>query len=62
MGKILTEQDSRNRAIEDIRHQVEIKERFSEERVRQEYEKAQERYNSMDMKVAAEFQRKDEVI
>ena len=62
VGKILTEQDSRNRAIEDIRHQVEIKERFSEERVRQEYEKAQERYNSMDMKVAAEFQRKDEVI
>ena len=53
VGKILNEQDSRNRAIEDIRHQVEMKERFSEERVRQENEKAQERYNSMDLKVAA---------
>jgi len=62
VGRLLTEQEERQRAIEDVKYNVEMKDRMTQEKSRHQTEELRDRYNQMDAIVRAEFQRKDQVI
>ena len=59
VNRLLTEQEERQRQIEDVRYQMDLKERVEREKGRQGVEEMRERYNQMDSNVRNEFQRKD---
>ena len=62
VNRLLTEQEERTRQIDDVRHQMDLKERMDREKGRQGVEEMRERYNQMDANVRNEFQRKDQAI
>lgn len=59
VNRLLTEQEERSRQIEDVRYQIDTKDRMEREKGRQGVEEMRERYNAMDSNVRNEFQRKD---
>ena len=59
VNRLLTEQEERSRQIEDVRYQIDSKDRMEREKGRQGVEEMRERYNQMDSNVRNEFQRKD---
>lgn len=59
VNRLLTEQEERSRQIEDVRYQIDTKDRMEREKGRQGVEEMRERYNQMDSNVRNEFQRKD---
>jgi hypothetical protein len=50
------------RSVEDIRYQLDIKEKMTQEKSKHEREEMRDRYAAMDAVVRSEFQRKDEAI
>ncbi len=62
MERLVAEHEERLRAQDDIRNNLDLKERMQKEREAYGREEIMERYNSMDSLVKAEFIRKDEAI
>lgn len=62
VNKILMESDERLRGLDDIRYQLEMKDKMLNEKTKHEREEMRDRYQAMDSIVRAEFQRKDEAI
>lgn len=60
--RLLLEQDERMKGHEDLRYQLDIKEKLINEKSKYEWEEMRDRYQTMDAIVRAEFQRKDEAI
>ena len=56
------EQEERMRSLDDIRYQIEMKDKMNTEKSKYEREEMRDRYSAMDSIVRAEFQRKDEAI
>ena len=56
------EQEERLRSIDDIKYQLDMKEKLNSEKSKHEREEMRDRYSAMDQIVRAEFQRKDEAI
>mmetsp|Transcript_2287 Transcript_2287/g.2232 ORF Transcript_2287/g.2232 Transcript_2287/m.2232 type:complete len:135 (+) Transcript_2287:1095-1499(+) len=50
------------RSLDDLRYQMDIKEKLNSEKSKNEREEMRDRYAAMDSVVRAEFQRKDEAI
>ena len=59
VNRLLSEQEERTRQIDDVRYQMDLKERMEREKGRQGVEEMRERYNQMGANVRNEFQRKD---
>jgi hypothetical protein len=62
VNRLLLEQEERMRSFEDIRYQLDVKEKMNSEKNKHEREEMRDRYAAMDQVVRAEFQRKDEAI
>lgn len=62
VNRLLSEQEERARAIDDVKYQIEIKEKMNQEKGRHQTDELRDRYNQMDAIVRAEFQRKDQMI
>ena len=45
VNRLLTEQEERGRQIEDVRYQIDVKDRMEREKGRQGVEEMRERYN-----------------
>lgn len=52
---MLSEQEERTRQIDDVRYQIEMKDRMEKEKGRQGVEEMRERYNQMDGNIRQEF-------
>lgn len=55
VNRLLSEQEERTRQIDDVRYQMDLKERMDREKGRQGVEEMRERYNQMDSNVRNEF-------
>ena len=55
VNKLLMEQEERMRSVEDIRYQLDIKEKMNIEKAKHEREEMRDRYAAMDAVVRAEF-------
>lgn len=62
VNRLLLEQEERLRQMEDIKYQIDIKDKMLVEKSKYEREEMRDRYSAMDSVVKAEFQRKDEAI
>ena len=62
VNRLLLEQEERMRSLDDIRYQLDIKDKMLEEKSKHEREEMRDRYAAMDAVVRSEFQRKDEAI
>ena len=62
INRMLQEQDDRLRQVEEIKQQMEMKDKINNQQVRYERDEMRDRYQAMDSVVKAEFQRKDEAI
>ena len=62
VNRLLMEQEERLRGMDDIKYQIDMKEKINTEKSKHEREEMRDRYNAMDSVVRAEFQRKDEAI
>lgn len=62
VNRILLEQEERMRQINDMKYQIDVKDKMILEKQKYEREEMRDRYNAMDSVVKAEFQRKDEAI
>ena len=62
VNRLLLEQEERNRQIEDMKYQMDIKDKMINDKSKYEREEMRDRYSAMDSVVKAEFQRKDEAI
>ena len=62
VNRLLLEQEERMRQMEDIKYQIDIKDKMLMEKTKYEREEMRDRYSAMDSVVKAEFQRKDEAI
>jgi hypothetical protein len=55
VNRLLMEQEERMRSVEDIRYQLDIKEKMNIEKAKHEREEMRDRYAAMDAVVRAEF-------
>lgn len=62
VNRLLLEQEERMRSLDDIKYQIDMKEKMNSEKAKHEREEMRDRYSAMDSIVRAEFQRKDEAI
>ncbi len=62
VNRLLLEQEERMRNLDDIRYQMDMKDKLNSEKAKHEREEMRDRYAAMDSVVRAEFQRKDEAI
>lgn len=62
VNRLLTEQEERSRALDDVRYQLEVKDKMTNEKTRHQAEEMRDRYNQMDSVIRSEFQRKDQMI
>lgn len=62
VNRLLLEQEERMRSVEDIKYQLDVKEKMNTEKAKHEREEMRDRYSAMDSVVRSEFQRKDEAI
>lgn len=62
VNRLLQEQEERMRQLDDVKYQMDIKEKMNFEKSKHEREEMRDRYAAMDSVVKAEFQRKDEAI
>ena len=62
VNRLLTEADERARGIDDVKYQMDMKDKMSSEKSANERNELRERYNQMDAAVRSEFQRKDTMI
>ena len=62
VNRLLLEQEERMRQLDDLRYQLDMKDKLNSEKAKHEREEMRDRYSQMDSVVRAEFQRKDEAI
>ena len=62
VNRLLLEQEDRLRSIEEIKYQMDVKDKILNEKTKHEREEMRDRYAAMDSVVKSEFQRKDEAI
>lgn len=62
VNRILSEQEERSRQIDDVKYQVEMKDKLNSEKSKHQADELRDRYMQMDAVVRSEFQRKDNVI
>eukprot|EP00352_Strombidinopsis_acuminata_P004109 CAMPEP_0176380048 /NCGR_PEP_ID=MMETSP0126-20121128/30829_1 /TAXON_ID=141414 ORGANISM="Strombidinopsis acuminatum, Strain SPMC142" /NCGR_SAMPLE_ID=MMETSP0126 /ASSEMBLY_ACC=CAM_ASM_000229 /LENGTH=69 /DNA_ID=CAMNT_0017743157 /DNA_START=1249 /DNA_END=1458 /DNA_ORIENTATION=- len=62
VNRLLMEQEERLRSVDDIRYQMEMKDKMNSEKSKHERDELRDRYSQMDSIVRSEFQRKDEMI
>ena len=62
LNRIVIEHEERRRAEDDLKHQLEVRTKLTEEKMNYEKEEMRDRYMAMDSLVRAEFQRKEEAI
>ena len=55
VNKLLMEQDERMKGYEDLKYQMELKEKMNNEKSKYEREEMRDRYSAMDAIVRAEF-------
>lgn len=55
VNRLLMEQEERSRSLEDIRYQLEVKDKMNHEKAKHEREEMRDRYSAMDAVVRAEF-------
>ncbi len=55
MNRLLTEQEERARAIDDVKYTVDMKDRMNQEKNRHQTDELRDRDNQMDAMVRAEF-------
>ena len=55
VNRLLTEQEERQRQMEDMRYQVEMKDRMDKEKSKQGMDELRDRYTQMDSNVRQEF-------
>ena len=55
VNRLLLEQEERNRQIEDVKYQIDIKDKMVTEKSKYEREEMRDRYSAMDSVVKAEF-------
>ena len=60
--RLLSEQEERMKNYEDLKYQIDVKDKMNNEKAKFEREEMWDRYQAMDAIVRAEFQRKDEAI
>jgi hypothetical protein len=62
INRLMLEQEERMRQMDDIKYQIDVKDKMLLEKTKYEREEMRDRYAAMDSVVKAEFQRKDEAI
>ena len=62
VNRLLMEQEERMRQVDDLKYQMDMKDKIITEKSKHEREEMRDRYAAMDSIVRAEFQRKDEAI
>ena len=62
VNRLLLEQEDRLRSIEEIKYQMDVKDKILNEKTKHERDEMRDRYAAMDSVVKSEFQRKDEAI
>lgn len=62
VNRLLLEQEDRLRSIEEIKYQMDVKDKILNEKTKHERDEMRDRYSAMDSVVKSEFQRKDEAI
>ena len=62
VNRLLLEGEERMRSLDDIKYQIDMKEKMNNEKSKHEREEMRDRYAALDSIVRAEFQRKDEAI
>jgi hypothetical protein len=55
VNRLLLEQEERMRSVEDIRYQLDVKEKMNIEKAKHEREEMRDRYAAMDAVVRSEF-------
>ena len=55
VNRLLSEQEDRARSVDDVKYQMEMKDRLTNEKTRHQAEELRDRYNQMDAIVRAEF-------
>ncbi len=55
VNRLLLEQEERMRSVEDIKYQLDVKEKMNMEKAKHEREEMRDRYSAMDSVVRAEF-------
>ena len=55
VNRLLTEADERQRSVEDVKYQMEMKDKMNSEKSNNERNELRERYNQMDSAVRSEF-------
>ena len=55
VNRLLVEQEERNRQIEDMKYQINIKDKMLTDKSKYEREEMRDRYSAMDSVVKAEF-------
>ena len=62
VNRLLQEQDERLRQVDEIKYQIDMKDKIVQQMSKNEREEMRDRYQAMDSVVKAEFQQKDEAI
>ena len=55
VNRLLLEQDERMRQVDDIKYQIDIKDKMTQDKSKYEREEMRDRYSAMDSVVKAEF-------
>jgi hypothetical protein len=55
VNRLLLEQEERLRSLDDLKYQIDIKEKMNQEKTKHEREEMRDRYSAMDSIVRAEF-------
>ena len=55
VNRLLLEQEERMRSLDDIKYQIDMKEKMNSEKAKHEREEMRDRYSAMDSIVRAEF-------
>lgn len=62
VNRLLLEQEERMRQVDEIKYQMDMKDKMALEKSKHERDEMRDRYSAMDSVVKAEFQRKDEAL
>jgi hypothetical protein len=55
LNRLMQEQEERNRSFEDIKYQLDVKDKMNLEKAKYEREEMRDRYSAMDSVVRSEF-------
>ena len=55
LNRLMQEQEERNRSMDDIKYQLDVKDKMNMEKAKYEREEMRDRYSAMDSVVRSEF-------